>query len=123
FLNAPSLSIASRWHGVYVKHPSVPFLIARPAPDITVITGLGGAGVTLSFGVAGAVVASELGEQPLWSEDPLMGLTYAHRARRLGHGWHHRARRRHGQPMCQVVAVGRRSYGHARSGQCGHGHS
>jgi D-hydroxyproline dehydrogenase subunit beta len=62
FLDAPGLEIASHWHGVYVKHPSAPYLVTRPAPHATIITGLGGAGMTMSFGLAEAVVAQELGE-------------------------------------------------------------
>jgi glycine/D-amino acid oxidase-like deaminating enzyme len=46
------LSVSERWHGVYAKHPSQPYLRIRPAEDVEIITGLGGAGMTLSFGVA-----------------------------------------------------------------------
>jgi D-hydroxyproline dehydrogenase subunit beta len=62
FLEAPALRIASRWHGAYVKHQSEPFLVMHPAPEVTVITGLGGAGMTLAFGLAETVVAHELRE-------------------------------------------------------------
>ena len=62
FLVSPALKIASRWHGVYVKHPREPYLILHPAQATTVVTGLGGAGMTLSFGLAEAVVSRELGE-------------------------------------------------------------
>jgi D-hydroxyproline dehydrogenase subunit beta len=62
FLNAPGLRIASRWHGTYAKHPTKPYLIEHPAPGATLIAGLGGAGMTLSFGLAEQVVARELGE-------------------------------------------------------------
>jgi len=50
------VEIASRWHGSYVKHPSEPFMIAKPRPGLTAVTGLGGAGMTLSFGLAERVV-------------------------------------------------------------------
>jgi FAD dependent oxidoreductase TIGR03364 len=60
FLAAPDLRIASRWHGIYAKHPTEPYLIVRPAPGVTVITGVGGAGMTLSFGLAEQVVSQEL---------------------------------------------------------------
>ncbi len=62
FLDAPGLRIASRWHGTYAKHPTEPYLIDHPAAGVTLITGLGGAGMTLSFGLAEQVVARELGE-------------------------------------------------------------
>jgi D-hydroxyproline dehydrogenase subunit beta len=62
FLDAPGLRIASRWHGTYVKHKSEPYVVIHPAPAVTAITGVGGAGMTLSFGLAEQVVAGELGE-------------------------------------------------------------
>jgi D-hydroxyproline dehydrogenase subunit beta len=62
FLDVPGLRIASRWHGIYAKHPEDAYVIIHPAPDVTAITGLGGAGMTLSFGLAEQVVARELGE-------------------------------------------------------------
>jgi D-hydroxyproline dehydrogenase subunit beta len=62
FVQTPDLRIATRWHGVYVKHPSEPYVVARPGPGVTVITGVGGAGMTLSFGLAEQVVRENLGE-------------------------------------------------------------
>jgi FAD dependent oxidoreductase TIGR03364 len=52
FLVAPKLRIQGRWHGTYVKHPSEPYFVSRPVDGVTVVTGLGGAGMTLSFGLA-----------------------------------------------------------------------
>lgn len=57
----PALRIAARWNGVYAKHPREPWLVVRPAAPLTVVTGLGGAGMTLSFGLAERIVAAELG--------------------------------------------------------------
>jgi FAD dependent oxidoreductase TIGR03364 len=62
FLDAPDLRVAARWHGVYVKHPAEPFLVRRPGPGVTVVTGVGGAGMTLSFGLAEQVVDEYLGD-------------------------------------------------------------
>jgi FAD dependent oxidoreductase TIGR03364 len=62
FLTLPDLRIASRWHGVYVKHPSKNHLLLQPAPGVVVSTGVGGAGMTLSFGVAEKAVRLALGE-------------------------------------------------------------
>jgi len=62
FVDAPSLRIAARWHGSYAKHPTKPYVIIDPAPGVTAITGVGGAGMTLSFGLAEQVVARCLGE-------------------------------------------------------------
>jgi FAD dependent oxidoreductase TIGR03364 len=61
FLETSQLRIESRWHGFYVKHPVDPYVIVRPAPGVTAVTGVGGAGMTLSLGLAEQVVAQELG--------------------------------------------------------------
>ena len=56
FLTIPDLTITARWHGIYVKHPTAAYVVARPTPDTLAVTGLGGAGMTLSFGLAEQVV-------------------------------------------------------------------
>ena len=62
FLTIPKLRIGSRWHGVYAKHPREPYVAAHPAPGVLAVTGVGGAGMTLSFGLAERTVAEWLGE-------------------------------------------------------------
>jgi len=52
FLRIPDFSIAQRWYGVYAKHPERPYVRFQPQEGVEVITALGGAGMTLSFGVA-----------------------------------------------------------------------
>jgi FAD dependent oxidoreductase TIGR03364 len=59
FLVLPDPRIQHRWHGVYSKHFTLPWFDAEPAAGVRVITGLGGAGMTLSFGLADAI-AKEL---------------------------------------------------------------
>ncbi|HLK56744.1 MAG TPA: TIGR03364 family FAD-dependent oxidoreductase [Chthonomonadaceae bacterium] len=60
FLAVPDLRIAARWHGIYVKHPTEPYLVTHPAPNVTLTTSVGGAGMTLSFGLAEQVVNATL---------------------------------------------------------------
>jgi glycine/D-amino acid oxidase-like deaminating enzyme len=60
FLSAPELRIASHWNGVYSKHQDQYVVVVNPLPRVTVVTGVGGAGMTLSFGLAEQVVRAEL---------------------------------------------------------------
>lgn len=48
----PDWTIAERWHGVYAKHPDRMVVSSQPAPGIRVCVGPGGAGMTMSFGLA-----------------------------------------------------------------------
>jgi D-hydroxyproline dehydrogenase subunit beta len=52
YARIPNFSVAERWHGVYSRHRSRPFVRLQPEPGVDVVTGLGGAGMTLSFAVA-----------------------------------------------------------------------
>jgi FAD dependent oxidoreductase TIGR03364 len=61
FLAVPDVPIAARWHGIYAKHPADAYVVLRPAPEATAVTGLGGGGMTLSFGLAEQVVRETLG--------------------------------------------------------------
>lgn len=63
FIDIPDLAIAARWHGVYIKHPSETYVVAQLNPETLAVTGVGGAGMTLSFGIAEKVVADWLGEK------------------------------------------------------------
>jgi FAD dependent oxidoreductase TIGR03364 len=61
FLDIPGLRIAQRWHGIYLKHPTSPFLVLHPAEGVIIVNGVGGNGMTLSFGLAEQVVDHVLG--------------------------------------------------------------
>jgi FAD dependent oxidoreductase TIGR03364/phosphonatase-like hydrolase len=61
FVTIPDLQIAARWHGVYVKHPTKPYVAVEPWPNALAVTGVGGAGMTLSFGLAEKLTADWLG--------------------------------------------------------------
>jgi FAD dependent oxidoreductase TIGR03364 len=64
FLAVPDLTIAARWHGTYVKHPTEAYVVAPVTPEVLAVTGLGGAGMTLAFGLAEQVVGAWLGAKP-----------------------------------------------------------
>jgi D-hydroxyproline dehydrogenase subunit beta len=56
FTELGNLRIVERWNGVYPKASGHATLIIEPEPDVTIVNGLGGAGMTLSFGVAEEVI-------------------------------------------------------------------
>lgn len=51
-LDMPEWTIARRWHGVYLKAPGRTHFVDEPLQGVTVFNGLGGSGMTLSFGLA-----------------------------------------------------------------------
>ncbi len=52
FLDLPDWTIAERWHGVYAKHPTRAVFTHSPQPGVRIMAATGGAGMTLSFGLA-----------------------------------------------------------------------
>ncbi|MEH0153266.1 TIGR03364 family FAD-dependent oxidoreductase [Limibacter armeniacum] len=53
FLDAPTFALQESWHGIYPKSTTgKTVLIAQPEENIILMNALGGAGMTLSFGVA-----------------------------------------------------------------------
>ncbi|MEC5142324.1 TIGR03364 family FAD-dependent oxidoreductase [Chitinophaga sp. 212800010-3] len=57
FLQAPEYTIQEQWHGIYPKLTNGKTdLVFSPEKGVTIVNGLGGAGMTLSFGLAEEVV-------------------------------------------------------------------
>jgi D-hydroxyproline dehydrogenase subunit beta len=52
YLRLPDWRLAERWHGVYAVHPDRAYLVSEPSPAVRIVTGVGGAGMTLAFGLA-----------------------------------------------------------------------
>ena len=50
----PDWKIAERWHGVYAKHPNQIIFEAEPTSGVHIAVAPGGAGMTMSFGIADA---------------------------------------------------------------------
>ncbi len=66
FLLAENLYITDRWNGYYLKAPANQTeILLTPQPDVQVITGLGGGGMTMAFGLAEETIAS-------WTETPAL---------------------------------------------------
>jgi len=60
FLDIGDVPIVERWHGIYLKNRDGAWFVAQPTPEATVVTGMGGAGMTLSMGLAEKVVSGLL---------------------------------------------------------------
>ena len=52
FLDVEGLDVTERWYGVYPTYAHGPFFESFPVPGVHILTGVGGAGMTLAFGLA-----------------------------------------------------------------------
>jgi len=58
FLQAPVYTIQEQWHGIYPKLTNGKTdLVFSPEKNVTIVNGMGGAGMTLSFGLAQEILA------------------------------------------------------------------
>jgi len=55
-------TISERWHGIYAKHPTLPIYEREVDKGVHVFVGPGGAGMTMSFGLAQRAWKDWLGE-------------------------------------------------------------
>ncbi len=55
-MSLPKLDISRRWHGLYAKHPTELFLVKEVKPDVLVVNGFAGNGMTLGLAVADNVI-------------------------------------------------------------------
>jgi FAD dependent oxidoreductase TIGR03364 len=60
FFDWHDFQIAERWHGIYLKSADGPYQVFSPEPGVTVVAGLGGHGMTLSFGLAEEIVSTRM---------------------------------------------------------------
>ena len=61
FVRAPELRIAGRWHGIYLKSKvGQTQVVLHPRERVTMVTAMGGLGMTLSWGLAEQTVAQWL---------------------------------------------------------------
>jgi FAD dependent oxidoreductase TIGR03364 len=56
FLQAPNLDVDDHWHAMHARHPEHAFLVCKPADDVRIVTAMGGADLTLAFGLARQVL-------------------------------------------------------------------
>lgn len=52
YLKVPEFKISERWAGIYLKHFEKSYFRIEPIKGVQIVNGLGGNGMTLSFGVA-----------------------------------------------------------------------
>ena len=56
FAHFPNAAIAETWHGVYPKIPGKTEFVLEVEPNVWIVNGLSGAGMTMSFGLAAELV-------------------------------------------------------------------
>jgi len=57
-MNVPTWNITRRWHGLYAKHPSKMCFVREVRPDVLVVNGFGGNGMTLALAFSESIIQS-----------------------------------------------------------------
>ncbi|PQO24974.1 TIGR03364 family FAD-dependent oxidoreductase [Blastopirellula marina] len=57
-MNIPTWNIVRRWHGLYAKHPRQMCFVREVRPEVLVVNGFGGNGMTLSLALSESVIQS-----------------------------------------------------------------
>ncbi len=55
-IHIPNFSISRTWHGLYSRHPASMFFVREIQPDVLIVNGFGGNGMTLALAVAESVM-------------------------------------------------------------------
>ncbi|GAA4436658.1 TIGR03364 family FAD-dependent oxidoreductase [Bremerella cremea] len=55
-MQVPNWNIARRWHGLYAKHPSKMCFVREVCPEVLVVNGFGGNGMTLSLAFSESII-------------------------------------------------------------------
>ncbi|MCC9607885.1 TIGR03364 family FAD-dependent oxidoreductase [Blastopirellula sp. JC732] len=64
-IRLPDWTVQQRWHGYYAKSAKKSIVFEQPKPGVTIVNGVGGAGMTLSMGVGEEVISRLIGEQAI----------------------------------------------------------
>lgn len=56
FAHFPDAAIAETWHGIYPKLPGKTDFVLEVEPEVWIVNGLSGAGMTMSFGLASELI-------------------------------------------------------------------
>ncbi|QDU75925.1 Monomeric sarcosine oxidase [Bremerella volcania] len=55
-MNVPNWNITRRWHGLYAKHPTQMCFVCEVRPEVLVVNGFGGNGMTLSLAFSESII-------------------------------------------------------------------
>jgi len=55
-MNVPTWNITRRWHGVYAKHPTQMCFVQEVRPEVLVVNGFGGNGMTLALAFSESII-------------------------------------------------------------------